>query len=129
VHTLDIGGEYQWRKDGEAHLFSPETIHTLQQAVKLGKYDLFKKYSQLVNQQNQKFFTLRGLLTFKNRESIPIEEVEPIEAIMKRFKTGHELRFHFQRGPRIPRYCHESYRWQVEHWGRGRRFRALHLDK
>ncbi|MCZ8026293.1 MAG: glutamate synthase large subunit [Microcystis sp. LE19-10.1B] len=88
VHTLDIGGEYQWRKDGEAHLFSPETIHTLQQAVKLGKYDLFKKYSQLVNQQNQKFFTLRGLLTFKNRESIPIEEVEPIEAIMKRFKTG-----------------------------------------
>ncbi|CCI01505.1 glutamate synthase large subunit [Microcystis aeruginosa] len=88
VHTLDIGGEYQWRKDGEAHLFSPETIHTLQQAVKLGKYDLFKKYSQLVNQQNQKFFTLRGLLTFRNRESIPIEEVEPIEAIMKRFKTG-----------------------------------------
>jgi len=88
VHTLDIGGEYQWRKDGEAHLFSPETIHTLQQAVKLGKYDLFKQYSQLVNQQNQKFFTLRGLLTFKNRESIPIEEVEPIEAIMKRFKTG-----------------------------------------
>ncbi|MBD2290253.1 glutamate synthase large subunit [Microcystis wesenbergii FACHB-1317] len=88
VHTLDIGGEYQWRKDGEAHLFSPETIHTLQQAVKLGKYDLFKKYSQLVNQQNQKFFTLRGLLTFKKRESIPIEEVEPIEAIMKRFKTG-----------------------------------------
>ncbi|TRT62680.1 MAG: glutamate synthase large subunit [Microcystis aeruginosa Ma_QC_C_20070703_M131] len=88
VHTLDIGGEYQWRKDGEAHLFSPETIHNLQQAVKLGKYDLFKQYSQLVNQQNQKFFTLRGLLTFKNRESIPIEEVEPIEAIMKRFKTG-----------------------------------------
>ncbi|NCQ85716.1 MAG: glutamate synthase large subunit [Microcystis aeruginosa W13-18] len=88
VHTLDIGGEYQWRKDGESHLFSPETIHTLQQAVKLGKYDLFKQYSQLVNQQNQKFFTLRGLLTFKNRESIPIEEVEPIEAIMKRFKTG-----------------------------------------
>ncbi|NCS12246.1 MAG: glutamate synthase large subunit [Microcystis aeruginosa G13-09] len=88
VHTLDIGGEYQWRKDGEAHLFSPETIHTLQQAVKLGKYDLFKQYSQLVNQQNQKFFTLRGLLTFKNRESIPIEQVEPIEAIMKRFKTG-----------------------------------------
>lgn len=88
VHTLDIGGEYQWRKDGEAHLFSPETIHTLQQAVKLGKYDLFKKYSQLVNDQNQKFFTLRGLLTFKERQPVPIEEVEPIEAIMKRFKTG-----------------------------------------
>jgi glutamate synthase (ferredoxin) len=87
-HTLDVGGEYQWRKDGEAHLFSPETIHTLQQAVKVGNYNLFKKYSALVNEQNQKFFTLRGLLTFKDREPVPIEEVEPIEAIMKRFKTG-----------------------------------------
>lgn len=87
-HTLDVGGEYQWRKDGEKHLFSPETIHTLQQAVKAGNYDLFKKYSALVNDQNQKFFTLRGLLTFKEREPVPIEEVEPVEAIMKRFKTG-----------------------------------------
>jgi glutamate synthase (ferredoxin) len=87
-HNLDVGGEYQWRKDGEAHLFSPETIHTLQQAVRTGSYDLFKKYAALVNEQNQKFFTLRGLLQFKPREPVPLEEVEPIEAIMKRFKTG-----------------------------------------
>ena len=87
-HTLDAGGEYQWRKDGEAHLFSPQTIHTLQQAVKIGDYELFKQYAQLVNEQNKQRFTLRGLLEFKDREPIPLEEVEPIEAIMKRFKTG-----------------------------------------
>jgi glutamate synthase (ferredoxin) len=88
IHTLDVGGEYQWRKDGEEHLFNPETIHTLQRAVREGDYELYKKYASLVNEQNQKFFTLRGLLDFKSRESIPLEEVEPIEAIMKRFKTG-----------------------------------------
>ncbi len=87
-HTLDVGGEYQWRKDGEAHLFSPQTIHALQKAVREGKYELFKQYAALVNEQNQKFFTLRGLLAFKQREAIPIEEVESIESIMKRFKTG-----------------------------------------
>jgi glutamate synthase (ferredoxin) len=85
---LDVGGEYQWRKEGEAHLFSPETIHTLQKAVRTGSYDLYKQYARLVNEQNQKHFTLRGLLEFKSRQSVPIEEVEPIEAIMKRFKTG-----------------------------------------
>jgi glutamate synthase (ferredoxin) len=87
-HNLDVGGEYQWRKDGEAHLFSPQTIHTLQQAVKIGDYELYKQYAKLVNDQNQQHFTLRGLLEFKAREPIPLEEVEPIEAIMKRFKTG-----------------------------------------
>jgi glutamate synthase (ferredoxin) len=87
-HTLDVGGEYQWRKEGEAHLFGPETIHTLQKAVRLGSYDHYKAYAALVNEQNQKFFTLRGLLQFKPSQPIPIEEVEPIEAIMKRFKTG-----------------------------------------
>ncbi len=86
--TLDAGGEYQWRANGEKHLFSPQTIHTLQQAVQNGNYDQFKQYSQLVNDQNENHFTLRGLLKFKQRESIPIEQVEPIEAIMKRFKTG-----------------------------------------
>jgi glutamate synthase (ferredoxin) len=87
-HTLDVGGEYQWRKDGEAHLFSPETIHSLQQAVRTGNYEVYKKYASLVNEQNQKHFTLRGLLEFKARQPVPIEEVEPIESIMKRFKTG-----------------------------------------
>ncbi|MCU0551420.1 MAG: glutamate synthase large subunit [Leptolyngbya sp. Prado105] len=87
-HTLDVGGEYQWRKEGEAHLFSPQTIHTLQRSVREGNYDLFKQYATLVNEQNQQHFTLRGMLQFKARQPIPIEEVEPIEAIMKRFKTG-----------------------------------------
>jgi glutamate synthase (ferredoxin) len=87
-HTLDVGGEYQWRKEGEAHLFSPQTIHTLQKAVREGSYELYKQYAALVNEQGQKHFTLRGLLEFKQREPVPIEEVEPIEAIMKRFKTG-----------------------------------------
>ncbi len=87
-HTLDVGGEYQWRKEGEAHLFSPQTIHALQKAVREGSYPLFQQYSSLVNEQNQQHFTLRGLLEFKQRESIAIEEVEPIESIIKRFKTG-----------------------------------------
>jgi glutamate synthase (ferredoxin) len=87
-HTLDVGGEYQWRKEGEAHLFSPETIHTLQKAVRGGSYELYKQYAALVNEQGQKYYTLRGLLEFKQRPSVPIEEVESIEAILKRFKTG-----------------------------------------
>jgi glutamate synthase (ferredoxin) len=87
-NTLDVGGDYQWRKDGEAHLFSPETIHALQKAVRDGNYELFKKYSSLVNEQNQQHFTLRGLLDFKFRESISLEEVESIESILRRFKTG-----------------------------------------
>jgi glutamate synthase (ferredoxin) len=87
-HTLDVGGEYQWRKEGEAHLFSPETIHTLQKAVQSGNYDTYKHYARLVNEQNQKFFTLRGLLEFKPREPVSLEEVEPVEAITLRFKTG-----------------------------------------
>ena len=87
-HTLDAGGEYQWRKEGEAHLFSPQTIHTLQKAARENNYDLYKQYAALVNEQGQKHFTLRGLLEFKQRQSIPLEEVEPIEAILKRFKTG-----------------------------------------
>ncbi|MBN8559800.1 MAG: glutamate synthase large subunit [Leptolyngbya sp. UWPOB_LEPTO1] len=86
--TLGVGGEYQWRKEGEAHLFSPQTIHTLQRAVREGNYELFKQYAALVNEQNQQHFTLRGMLQFKPRQPIPLEEVEPIEAIMKRFKTG-----------------------------------------
>jgi glutamate synthase (ferredoxin) len=87
-HTLEVGGEYQWRKEGEAHLFSPETIHTLQQAVREDNYPLYQRYASLVNQQNQKHFTLRGLLDFKPQTPIPIEQVEPVTAIMNRFKTG-----------------------------------------
>ncbi len=86
--TLDVGGEYQWRKEGEDHLFAPEVIHLLQKAVREGDYNLYRQYAALVNDQGKKQFRLRDLLAFKERESIPLEEVEPIEAIMKRFKTG-----------------------------------------
>ncbi len=86
--TLDVGGDYQWRKDGERHLLSPEAIHSLQRAVREGDYDLYKKYAALINDQSKNHFTLRGLLDFKARTPIPIEEVESVEDIVRRFKTG-----------------------------------------
>ncbi|HSM82136.1 MAG TPA: glutamate synthase large subunit, partial [Nodosilinea sp.] len=86
--TLDVGGDYQWRKEGEAHLLSPEVIHTLQKAVRTGDYDAYKRYAAIVNEQDQQMFRLRDLLQFKQREPIPLDEVEPVEAITRRFKTG-----------------------------------------
>ncbi|TVQ12973.1 MAG: glutamate synthase large subunit [Leptolyngbya sp. DLM2.Bin27] len=86
--TLDVGGDYQWRKEGEAHLFSPEIIHSLQKAVRTGDYEAYKRYAALVNQQEKQLFRLRDLLQFKPREPISIDEVEPVEAITRRFKTG-----------------------------------------
>ena len=87
-HTLDVGGQYQWRAEGEAHLFSPQTVHKLQLACRTSNYKVFKDYSSLVNDQTKKHFTLRGLLDFKPGKSVPIEEVESVDAILKRFKTG-----------------------------------------
>jgi glutamate synthase (ferredoxin) len=87
--ALDTGGQYQWRSDGEFHLFNPQSIHKLQLACRLGSYERFKEYSALINNQAQNLCTLRGLLEFNWAEnSIPIEEVEPVEEIVKRFKTG-----------------------------------------
>ncbi|MBP6600615.1 MAG: glutamate synthase large subunit [Verrucomicrobiales bacterium] len=87
--ALDSGGIYQWRSDGEFHLFNPETIHLLQKAVRTGSYDVYKQYAAKVNDQAQNLSTLRGLMKFRsNRTPVPLEEVEPVEAIMKRFKTG-----------------------------------------
>lgn len=87
--VLDAGGEYQWRKEGEFHMFNPETVHKLQLACRTNNYKTFKEYSQLINVQEKNYCTLRGLLDLKSGlKPIPIEEVEPIEAIMKRFKTG-----------------------------------------
>jgi glutamate synthase (ferredoxin) len=87
-HTLDVGGQYQWRADGEYHLFNPQTVHKLQKAVRNNDYKTFKEYSQLVNEQNKRWCTLRALLDFKAGTAIPIDQVEPIEAILKRFKSG-----------------------------------------
>src|SRR5262249_7770071 len=87
-HVLEAGGQYQWREDGEYHLFNPQTIHKLQAAVRTDSYKLFKEYSGLVNEQSRNLCTLRGLLDFKKVKPVPIEEVESVESIMKRFKSG-----------------------------------------
>ncbi|MGA3007383.1 MAG: glutamate synthase large subunit, partial [Opitutaceae bacterium] len=87
-HVLPVGGQYQWRNAGEFHLFNPESIHRLQKAVRTGSYATFKDFSKLINEQAKNLCTLRGLLDFKPGDAIPIEEVEPVEAIVKRFKTG-----------------------------------------
>ncbi|OAB39406.1 glutamate synthase subunit alpha [Paenibacillus macquariensis subsp. defensor] len=86
---LDSGGEYQWRKDGEEHLFNPQTIHLLQQSVRTNDYSLYKKYASLVQGENEQRMTIRSLLELKPvGEPIAIDEVESVESIMKRFKTG-----------------------------------------
>ncbi len=89
VERLPVGGLYQWKRKGEFHLFNPTSIHLLQYATKMNDYTTFKKYSKHVNDQGVKAATLRSLFEFKrNRPSISIEEVEPAEAIYKRFATG-----------------------------------------
>jgi glutamate synthase (ferredoxin) len=88
-HTLDAGGHYQWRREGEYHLFNPETVHKLQHACRSENYDTFKQYSRMVDDQSRRLCTLRGLFELKFPEKgIPIEEVEPVESIMRRFKSG-----------------------------------------
>jgi glutamate synthase (NADPH) large chain len=89
IDRLPVGGIYQWKRRGEAHLFNPQTIHALQHATSMGDYASFKKYSKLVNDQADKACTLRSLFDFKpTRPSISIDEVEPASAIYKRFATG-----------------------------------------
>ena len=86
---LDSGGEYQWRRDGEYHLFNPETVFKLQHASRSNRESVYRDYARLVNDQSRQRATLRGLLELKPAaEPLPIEEVEPAEAIFKRFATG-----------------------------------------
>jgi glutamate synthase (NADPH/NADH) large chain len=85
---LDPGGQYQWRRRGEYHMYNPETIARLQHAVRSANYKVFKQYSALVNDQNERLCTIRGLLKFRQGAPIPIEAVEPATEIVKRFKTG-----------------------------------------
>ncbi|HET7627233.1 MAG TPA: glutamate synthase large subunit [Bacillales bacterium] len=85
--TLDSGSDFQWRHDGEYHKFHAKTIHTLQQAVRRNDYELYKKYSQLADEEEITF--LRDMLTFADdNDPVPLEEVEPVESIFRRFKTG-----------------------------------------
>lgn len=89
VDRLPVGGNYQWKRKGEFHLFNPQTIHLLQHATRTNDYSVFKKYSRLVNEQGEKACTLRSLFRFKKlRPSIPLDEVEPAESIYRRFATG-----------------------------------------
>ena len=87
---LDGGGEYQWRREGEHHLFNPETVYKLQHSTRAGRYDIFNEYTRLVDEQSERLGTLRGLFRFRTdeRTSVPIGEVEPASEIMKRFSTG-----------------------------------------
>jgi len=85
---LDPGGQYQWRRRGEFHMYNPETIAKLQHACRSGNYKTFKDYSRLVNDHSQKLATIRGLLKLKPGTPVPIDQVEPATEIVKRFKTG-----------------------------------------
>ncbi|MFZ1071941.1 MAG: glutamate synthase large subunit [Verrucomicrobiia bacterium] len=87
--ALDPGGQYQWRDGGEYHLFNPQTIHKLQTACRLGSEKIYREYAELINNQARNLCTLRGLLEFKPADKpLPIDEVEPVGEIVKRFKTG-----------------------------------------
>ena len=85
---LEIGGDYRWRRDGEAHAVNPKTIASLQQAVRQNKPESYEAFAKMINEQNEKLMTLRGLFEFSSFDPIPIDQVEPWTEIVKRFKTG-----------------------------------------
>jgi glutamate synthase (NADPH/NADH) large chain len=87
---LDVGGEYSWRREGEIHLFNPDTVFKLQHATRAKRYDIFGEYTAEVDRLSREGATLRGLFEFKTGERplVPIEEVEPVSEIVKRFATG-----------------------------------------
>ena len=86
---LEAGGERKWRYNGEYHLFSPEAIHVLQHSCRTANYELFKKYENLIDDQSEHLCTIRGLMDIRFSEhAVPLEEVESVETILKRFKTG-----------------------------------------
>ena len=123
--SLDPGGEYQWRREGEYHLFNPETVFKLQHATRQGRYDIFKDYTARVDDQSRRLGTLRGLFRFRTgeRPPVPLEEVEPASEIVKRFATGAMSYGSISgRGPRDPGHRHEPHGGQVQHrrGGRGR---------
>ncbi|HEX4508600.1 MAG TPA: glutamate synthase-related protein, partial [Burkholderiaceae bacterium] len=87
--TLDPGGQYKYRRDGEYHLFNPESIHKLQYSCRTGNYSVFKEYAKLIDDQSEHLTTLRGLMELRHvRPPVPVEEVESVDEIVKRFKTG-----------------------------------------
>ncbi|RZQ64707.1 glutamate synthase large subunit [Amycolatopsis suaedae] len=87
---LETGADYQWRREGEPHVFNPHTVFKLQHSTRAGKYDIFKEYTRAVDEQSERLLTLRGLFRFREgaRPPVPIDEVEPVSEIVKRFATG-----------------------------------------
>ncbi|MCQ0112926.1 glutamate synthase (ferredoxin) [Zhouia amylolytica] len=85
---LEIGGDYRWRRNGERHMFNPASVAKLQQSVRQNRYDTYKEYASLINEQSERLMTLRGMFKFKDLNPISIDEVEPWTDIVKRFKTG-----------------------------------------
>ncbi|OJX76906.1 glutamate synthase large subunit [Leifsonia sp. 71-9] len=87
---LATGGEYQWRRDGAPHLFNPETVFRLQHSTRTRRYDVFREYTKLVDDQAESLMTLRGMFALKTgeRTPVPLDEVESVESIVKRFSTG-----------------------------------------
>ncbi|ROQ41012.1 glutamate synthase (NADPH/NADH) large chain [Frondihabitans sp. PhB188] len=87
---LQTGGEYQWRREGPPHLFNPETVFRLQHATRTRRYDIFREYTKMVDDQAESLMTLRGLFTLREgvRPAVPLDEVEPVSSIVKRFSTG-----------------------------------------
>ena len=124
---LDEGGEYQWRRDGEFHLFNPDTVYKLQHATRSGQFTVYKEYTRAVNEQTRKRATLRGLFELKLAATpIPLADVEPAESILKRFATG------AMSYGSISQEAHETLAIamnrlgaQIEHGGGWRRSRAL----
>lgn len=88
VDLLEWGGQYQWRREGEFHLFNPDTVFKLQHSVRTEDYQVYKEYSKLINDQSERLCTLRGLFRFREGDPVPLDEVEPVSQIVKRFATG-----------------------------------------
>ena len=108
-NVLPNQGEFHWRQGGESHAWSPYTISEIQQAARQGDKDAYSRFSNLVNEESVRMCTLRGLLKFKKKDSIPLEEVEPASEIVKRMCTGaHELRQYLCRSPRNVSHRDES---------------------
>ena len=108
---LEVGGEYQWRREGEYHLFNPDTVFKLQHATRTGQYSIFKEYTKLVDDQSERMASLRGLLKFRDDDAVrpvPIDEVEPAtrdrQAVLHR---RDELRLDLRRGARDARHRDE----------------------
>jgi glutamate synthase (NADPH/NADH) large chain len=125
---LDAGGEYAWRARGEEHMWTPDAIAKLQHSTRANKFDTYKEYAQIINDQSKRHMTLRGLFEFKidPAKAIPLDEVEPAKEIVKRFRhRRHVAGLHLHRGARHAGHGHEPHRRQEQHRRRRRRPGAL----